>query len=375
MNMFTKFLFAVVILFFQPSLGFKIRERPCIKSIFSFGDSIADTGNLMREGASGPFSTIANLPYGETTFNKSTGRCSDGLLMIDYLALALDLPLVTPFLDKNGDFKYGVNFAVAGATVLDKSFFDNQHITNLFTSSSLNVQLRWFKSHLNSTCFSRAERAKKLTQSLIMMGEIGGNDYNYAFLAGKTIPQLEDYVPYVVQTIVNATKEVIDLGAAQVVVPGNFPIGCMPIYLTAFGSKNQEDYDENNCLKDLNAFSLFHNAKLQEALGDLRKTYPYVHIKYADYYRAFMYLIENASALGFDESSLLKACCGSGGEYNFDVKKQCGFPGVSTCKDPATHISWDGIHMTQKAYEIMATTLIRAFNYPHYGFQEKWKCF
>ncbi|XP_020272813.1 GDSL esterase/lipase At5g03980-like, partial [Asparagus officinalis] len=292
--------------------GFEIREKPCIRSIYSFGDSIADTGNLIREGAHGPFSTIAKLPYGRNTFNKSTGRCSDGLLMIV----------------GNGDFKCGVNFAVAGATALDGSFFDSHGIANLFTHSSLSVQLKWFKSHLNSTCFSRAECAKKLRQSLVMMGEIGGNDYNYAFMAGKSIEQVESYVPYVVQTIVNATK-----------------------HLAAFGSKNQEDYDENNCLKDLNAFSLFHNAKLQEALGDLRKEYhPYVHIKYADYYRAFTYLIENASALGFDESSLQKACCGGGGEYNFDVAKQCGFPGVSACEDPATRISWDGVHMTQRAY-------------------------
>lgn len=50
-------------------------------SIFQFGDSLADTGNLIRENPATPFS---HLPYGKTFFNKPTGRCSNGLLMVDY---------------------------------------------------------------------------------------------------------------------------------------------------------------------------------------------------------------------------------------------------------------------------------------------------
>lgn len=50
-------------------------------AIFQFGDSLADTGNLIRENPSTPFS---HLPYGETFFKKATGRCSNGLLMVDY---------------------------------------------------------------------------------------------------------------------------------------------------------------------------------------------------------------------------------------------------------------------------------------------------
>jgi hypothetical protein len=54
-----------------------------VDAIYSFGDSIADTGNLLREGPVGFFASIGSYPYGQT-LRKPTGRCSDGLLIIDY---------------------------------------------------------------------------------------------------------------------------------------------------------------------------------------------------------------------------------------------------------------------------------------------------
>ncbi|KAK1261924.1 GDSL esterase/lipase [Acorus gramineus] len=56
-----------------------------IDSVYSFGDSMADTGNLLIEGpAPSPF-PIDRLPYGVTYFHRPTGRCFDGLIMIDFL--------------------------------------------------------------------------------------------------------------------------------------------------------------------------------------------------------------------------------------------------------------------------------------------------
>lgn len=58
-----------------------------IDKIYQFGDSISDTGNLIREHPIGALSPYASLPYGETFFKKATGRCSDGLLMIDFFGM------------------------------------------------------------------------------------------------------------------------------------------------------------------------------------------------------------------------------------------------------------------------------------------------
>lgn len=69
-------------------------------------------------------------------------------------ALNLNLPLINPYLDESSNFESGVNFAVAGSTALDSSFFVQRSIYTPVTNSPLGVQLEWFKTHLNSTCSS-----------------------------------------------------------------------------------------------------------------------------------------------------------------------------------------------------------------------------
>lgn len=39
-----------------------------------------------------------------------------------------------------------------------------------------------------------------------MVGEIGGNDYNYAFFQGSSIEAVKAYVPQVVQSIMDVAK-------------------------------------------------------------------------------------------------------------------------------------------------------------------------
>ncbi|KAJ0972796.1 hypothetical protein J5N97_020755 [Dioscorea zingiberensis] len=348
-----------------------------INNIYSLGDSIADTGNLLRLGLDGSFNVIASFPYGET-IHKPTGRCSNGLLMIDYLATALNLPLVNPYLDKEANFEHGVNFAVAGATALETSFLAQKGILMPYTNASLSVQLDWFKTHLNSTCSSKEACKKQLERTLFTLGEIGGNDYNYAFFEGKQIDEVIALVPLVVQKITDTAKELIEAGVVHMVVPGNFPIGCVPSYLEMFSRMvvNQTDaFDEFNCVKSLNAFAMLHNEQLQASLTELRHAYPNVQIMYADYFHAFLNLLEKASDYGFKKDTLRKACCGAGGEHNFDATKICGSPGTTTCENPSDHISWDGIHLTQEAYKVMAQSLMEGgFTYPTYGVQKLWKC-
>lgn len=46
---------------------------------------------------------------------------------------------------------------------------------------------------------------------------------------------------------------------------------------------------------------------------------------------------------GFDPKSLQKACCGSGGDYEFSLNRMCGAPNVAVCDKPQERISWDGV--------------------------------
>ncbi|XP_066341875.1 GDSL esterase/lipase At5g03980-like [Miscanthus floridulus] len=172
-----------------------------------------------------------------------------------------------------------------------------------------------------------------------------------------------------------ASLEVIELGATQIIIPGNFPIGCSPSYLSLFSVSGAGDLDDRGCLKSYNAFAQHHNELLQAAIDGLRKANTDVSIVYADYYGAFMHLLDHASLLGFDQGALLQACCGAGGAYNFHMNMMCGAAGTSVCADPARRVSWDGIHLTQQAYRAIALSLLmEGFAQPADAVQEIWSC-
>ncbi|KAF9587426.1 hypothetical protein IFM89_002607 [Coptis chinensis] len=336
-------------------------QRCTYDGIFQFGDSISDTGNQIREPA-GPRSPCAHNPYGQKLIGEPTGRCSNGRLMIDFVAQALGLSTPNPYLKPGVSFSNGVNFAVAGSTALNTSVLLQNGILSPVTNSSLLVQLDWFLAHYQNLC----ETAKNcdvyniLQRSLFMVGETGGNDYNYAFLQGKSIEDATALVPLVVNNIRDVAKKLIDLGATRLVVPGNFPIGCSPMYLTLFKNNDSTSYDDKGCLKGLNTFAMYHNQHLQNALQQLRLEYPNVAILYADYYQAAEWVLTNAPQLGFETKSILKVCCGTGGDYNFSLMSMCGMEGVLACSDPDQYINWDGVHLTEKAYQSMADWLIKS---------------
>ncbi|XP_027089641.1 GDSL esterase/lipase At5g03980-like [Coffea arabica] len=275
-----------------------------------------------------------------TSFHRPTGRSSNGLLMMDFISRALNLPLLDPYLKRIGVFNQGVDFAVAGSTALDTSFFQDRNIPVPISNTPLSGQMQWFKDHLKSVCRSPSDCATRLQRSLIMIGEIGGNDYNHAFFNKKSIQEVRTYVPHVVSAIINGVREVVRLRAARVVVPGNFSIGCIPIHLTSFVNPDPEAYDQMGCLREL------------------KRDNPNMVVVYADYYGALESVLTRAPFLAFDRGSFLKSRCGIGGIYNYDGRWMCGTPGVPVCRGPEKYIYWDGIHMTQKAYRHTSEFLI-----------------
>ncbi|KAI9096335.1 hypothetical protein K1719_026054 [Acacia pycnantha] len=244
-------------------------------SIFTFGDSLTDTGNLYFSSQPPPPNPCFHHPYGKTYYHQPTGRCSDGRLIIDFIAESIGIPLVKPYLsiknekEKNLNKEEGVNFAVIGATALDG---------------------------------------------------------------------------------------LINVGAKTLMVPGNLPIGCNAIYLTLYQSKHKKDYDDAGCLVWLNKFAKHCNQRLQSELNRIQVLHPHANIIYADYYNAALPLYHSPTKFGFITS--LSACCGSGGAYNYNASAMCGEEGVKACDDPSKHISWDGLHLTEAAYRLMAQALV-----------------
>ncbi|KAL5723713.1 acetylajmaline esterase [Ranunculus cassubicifolius] len=358
----TLFFFTLIILNYgflvSISAAAVVSSKTCaFRSIYQFGDSINDVGNLIRMGSAGSKSRCGHLPYGQDLFTNPSGRCSNGLLMIDHFTFANKLPQLRPYLEQSSNVDHGVNFAVAGSTALNSSFFTQRNLSVHVPNAPLSTQLTWFKDHLNHVCRNQTACAERLQHSLVFMGEIGGNDFNTGFFQQRSVKEIRTYVPYVVQAITDAVREVIRAGARHLVVPGNFAIGCFPIYLNQYGTNDPQAYDDMGCLKRMNGFAIYQNDHLKGALEQLRKEYPDAVILYGDYYNAFLSVLRQASALGFDRSSALQACCGIGGKYNFTLNKYCR-SGVPVCRYPARSISWDGVHLTQHTYMHMAQWLL-----------------
>ncbi|XP_072997646.1 GDSL esterase/lipase At2g27360-like isoform X1 [Typha latifolia] len=276
----------------------------------------------------------------------------------------MKMPFLTPYLAGKTaqDFRYGANFAVGGATALNQDFFREKGLSVEFTPYSLETQIKWFKKVLHLLGSNEADRREIMSNSLFLVGEIGGNDYNQPFFQGRTIEEIRTYVPSVINVISSSIERLMKLGAKTVVVPGNFPLGCVPGYLVLFQSNNSIDYDpETNCINWLNEFSQYHNNALQVQLEKLRQLHPNVTIIYGDYYAATMRITTSPLYYGFGDTPLM-ACCGGGGTYNTNFLIRCGDNGSTVCSDLSKFISWDGLHLTEATYSVIAHDILEGPN-------------
>lgn len=322
-------------------------------AIYSFGDSISDTGNLCVGGCPS-WLTTGQPPYGETFFGRATCRCSDGRLVVDFLAEKFGLPLLPPSKQGTADFRRGANMAIIGATTMDANFFQSLGIGDkIWNNGPLNTQIQWFQQLLPSVCGSTQACKSYLSKSLFVLGEFGGNDYNAQLFGGYSPEQASGQSPTIVDGIGKGVEQLINLGAMYIVVPGVLPVGCFPIYLTLYQTSNAGDYDQYGCLKRFNALSTYHNSLLQSKVSSLQSKYPWARIMYADFYSHVYDMVKAPGNYGF--STNMRACCGAGGgKYNYQNSARCGMSGAYACSNPASSLSWDGIHLTEAAYKQIA---------------------
>ncbi|KAG8056025.1 hypothetical protein GUJ93_ZPchr0001g32270 [Zizania palustris] len=335
------------------------RGEPCYPRVFCFGDSLADTGNYAFLYGNDSGQPALWPPYGETYFHRATGRFSNGRLVVDFVADALGLPLVRPYWSGQsaGDFASGANFAVGGATALSPAFFRAKGVP-MGDVVHLDMEMEWFRDLLGLLCPGDLAGCKgMMNQSLFLVGEIGGNDYNTPLLSRVPITEIRSFTPSVIAKISSTITELIGLGAKTLVVPGNLPIGCIPYYLMIFKSDKNEDYEpETGCLRWMNEFSQYHNELLIDELEKLRKLHPDAAIIYADYYGAAMEIFISPEQFGIEDP--LVACCGGGGPYGVSTTARCGSGEYKVCDDPQKYGSWDGFHPSEAAYKAIAIGLL-----------------
>ncbi|CAI0375265.1 unnamed protein product, partial [Linum tenue] len=189
---------------------------------------------------------------------------------------------------------------------------------------------------------------------------IGGNDYNFALRSGISLQKVQHLVPVVVNTIGLALKEVIKLGAVNILVPGNFPVGCVPDILSRFPSSNPRDYDPNTgCLVQYNKFSELHNEQLHIEVNKTRQLYPHANIIYVDYYNAIMPIYRSPSQFGTLTTFLRLLSTG----FTGGVLKPCCNGGMNRsticCDEPSTYVNWDGIHFTEATYRLIVKGIMK----------------
>ncbi|KAK1284884.1 GDSL esterase/lipase [Acorus calamus] len=339
-------------------------EKQRYKAIYCFGDSLADTGNdRVLLGAA----NIPPLPYGETYFHRSTGRLSDGRLLIDFIAQEFGLPLLPPYLGGPGQhgFRHGVNFAVGGAIALNQSFLREMGI-NYTLPWSLDVEVGWFKQLLPSLCDSSTTNCSDFfSESLFFINSIGTNDVLGFLQLGENKTQVRDFVTLVVQKTRETIDTLIELGAQTMVVGGFYPWGCTPAFLTEFGTNNVRDYEsETGCLKWHNQLSKYHDQLLKKEIHHARKMHPHATIAFANYYSILKPVFRSPNEYGFNGKEALVSCCGMGGRYNFNSSNACfnslrkAGNGLHVCEDPASRLSWHGLHLTEAAYGFVARALM-----------------
>ncbi|KAK3159719.1 hypothetical protein QOZ80_1BG0050230 [Eleusine coracana subsp. coracana] len=321
-------------------------------SIFSFGDSYTDTGNIaIIWNAHAP--DLLKPPYGMTFFGHPTGRISDGRLAIDFIAEALGLPFLPPSHSANESFLQGANFAVAGGTALNQTFFvENGDHFSAPDNVSLSDQLGWFDAMKPSLCNSARACEDYFARALFFVGEFGWNDYGFMLLSDRSVDEVRSHTPQVVGMISAATEKLIKEGGKTVVVSGLTAMGCATGNLVLFESQNEADYEpDTGCLKDLNSLCRDHNLQLRRALTQLNGRYPGVRIIYADLYTPIVNFVLTPERYGFNGTDgALRCCCGGGGgRFNYNAIMPCGMPGVSACANPSAYVNWDGVHLTEAA--------------------------
>ncbi|CAN6165015.1 unnamed protein product [Urochloa humidicola] len=340
--------------------------RSCKKfpAVFNFGDSNSDTGGFW---AAFP---AQQGPFGMTYFGRPAGRASDGRLVIDFIAQAMGLPLLSPYLQSIGsDFRRGANFATLASTVLLPN-------TSVFVTGispfSLAIQLNQMKEFRDRFISSNGKNGKLPPPDIFGRAlytiDIGQNDFtsNLGSLeaAKQSLPSVVNQISWTIQDLYN-------MGARNFMVFNMAPIGCYPAFLTQL-PHTSKDLDEFGCMETYNSGVTYYNELLNTSLGEVRKKLQDASIVYVDKHTVTLELFRHPDAHGLKYGT--KACCGyGGGVYNFNQNVYCGNSKVvngqtvtaAACGDPQNYVSWDGIHATEAANKMIAYAVTSgSYSYP-----------
>ncbi|XP_024023934.1 alpha-L-fucosidase 3 isoform X2 [Morus notabilis] len=316
------FTYVVITVLIALSVRLAETSTPCeFPAIFNFGDSNSDTGGLAAIYAYNP------PPNGESYFHKPAGRYCDGRLVIDFIAESLKLPYLSAYLDSVGsNFTHGVNFATAGSTIRPQNTTFKQ---TGYSPISLDVQWNEFYSFYSRSQTTRQRggvfekllpKAEVFSRALYTF-DIGQNDLTAGYFLNMTTGEVKAYVPELLNQFKTIVKHVYGQGGRYFWIHNTGPVGCLAYVLERLPVTSAQ-MDKAGCASPFNEVAQFFNRGLKEAVVQLRKDLPLAAITYVDVYSVKYSLFSQSKKHGFEQP--LRACCGHGGEYNYNVSTGCG---------------------------------------------------
>ncbi|KAG9446581.1 hypothetical protein H6P81_012709 [Aristolochia fimbriata] len=345
------FIFFVLSVLGFPNYGGVFAEPPrCYyQNIFNFGDSNSATGTNSLPS-----------PYGKTFFGQPSGRASDGRLIIDFMAEKLGLPYLNPYSESAGNnYKNGVNFAAAGATIRPRSqSFD----TNLTTTTTANAptlydQVQQFLNFKNkgSCGYYGSDKFPQQGEfrTALYTFDIGQNDLIAASQC-MSKDQLMSHIPDMINQYATALHQLYYAGARSFWIQNVGPVGCLPNLALNIHSE-PENKDQSGCVDvPHNEVVREFNRQLKDKVTELRDYYQDAAFSYVDVYTAKYDLHSKAQQQGFGDPT--NFCCGNYKEGGQAVR--CGVEGASLCEDPSHYVSWDAVHYTEAANKWIADRIL-----------------
>ncbi|XAR61632.1 Triacylglycerol lipase [Bertholletia excelsa] len=317
-----------------------------VPAVFVFGDSIVDPGNNNNN-----LKTIARAnhpPYGKDFMGgKPTGRFSNGRVPSDFIAEELGIKELLPaYLDpslQTEDLTTGVNFA-SGAAGYDPL---TSEISNVI---SLPDQLDLFKEYTAKLKgLVGGERTSTILINSIFVVVAGSNDLTNTYFTLRSAQyDVSTYVDLIISLASDFVQELYGLGARRIAVFGSPPGGCTPARRTLSGGP------QRNCAEIFNQAAELFNTRLSEKLSSLNSNFPDAKMVYIDIYTLTMDIILNPQKYGYEVTD--RGCCGTG---LIEVVMLCEVSSF-TCPNRSKYVFWDSYHPTERVYQLLVQSLVKA---------------
>jgi phospholipase/lecithinase/hemolysin len=194
----------------------------------------------------------------------------------------------------------------------------------------------------------QAQASIHVARSIFTVG-IGGNDIAARVLSGpkdqRQMSSDQQFIASLAQSLKRKLQRMYKLGMRRLFFVGTGPLGCYPLL--------RQRSLAMECDAEASSLSMQYSAAAATILRDMSTRRPDFEYSSFDQYTALLGYIQEPEANGFAEAKA--ACCALG---NGTALLICT-PANALCADRASHVFWDGAHLTEVTTEKLVAV---AFN-------------